>query len=200
MAFIEPPKGRAKIIDMGEKLRIEIPLRPARLGEWLGYGFVTLFLTGWLIGWAFGEIHALRELGLLPGEGPVKSPPDADWFLGGWLIAWTAGGVFALGVWAFMWLLLIGKEVVTVSPVELNIATLPVGRMKRYRLSEIANLRVEEIGYAYGMGYQALWKRAIAFDYGASTVRFGVGLEPAEARQIVALIKERFGQYMKAEE
>jgi hypothetical protein len=39
-------------------------------------------------------------------------------------------------------------------------------------------------------------KGVIVFDYGASTVRFGLWLDPAEARQIVALLKERFGQYM----
>ncbi len=36
----------------------------------------------------------------------------------------------------------------------------------------------------------------LAFDYGAGTVRFGTNLDPAEARQIVALLKKRFGQYM----
>jgi len=30
----------------------------------------------------------------------------------------------------------------------------------------------------------------IAFDYGASTIRFGYTIDPAEARQIVALLKE----------
>jgi NOL1/NOP2/fmu family ribosome biogenesis protein len=39
-------------------------------------------------------------------------------------------------------------------------------------------------------------KGVIVFDYGVSTVRFGLWLDPAEARQIVALLKERFGQYM----
>jgi len=45
-------------------------------------------------------------------------------------------------------------------------------------------------------GYGTLFSGVLAFDYGAGTVRFGTNLDPAEARQIVALLKERFGQYM----
>jgi hypothetical protein len=45
----------------------------------------------------------------------------------------------------------------------------------------------------YAKGYPLF---VVTFDYGAGTVRFGANLDPAEARQIVALLKERFGQYM----
>jgi len=45
----------------------------------------------------------------------------------------------------------------------------------------------------YAKGYPLF---VVTFDYGAGTVRFGTNLDPAEARQIVALLKERFGQYM----
>jgi hypothetical protein len=34
MAFVEPPKGRAKITDLGDKVRIEIPTRPKGFAEW----------------------------------------------------------------------------------------------------------------------------------------------------------------------
>ena len=40
----------------------------------------------------------------------------------------------------------------------------------------------------------------IAFDYGASTVRLGLTIDPAEAWQIVTLLRERFGEYMAEEE
>jgi hypothetical protein len=47
--------------------------------------------------------------------------------------------------------------------------------------------------WPYARGYPPF---VVTFDYGAGTVRFGTNLDPAEARQIVALLKERFGQYM----
>lgn len=40
------------------------------------------------------------------------------------------------------------------------------------------------------------WEKGfIAFDYGAKTYRFGESLDEAEARQIVALIHQRFPHY-----
>jgi hypothetical protein len=168
MAFVEPSKGRAKITDLGERVEIEISLHHNVV--WAAYFF--------LLGWLFRLLNKLL-------------PQTEDWtplvgllLLFGCVFAWIVSGI--LGV--YWWLLqgLVRCEVITVSPVSLDIVTRPIGRLRRYRLTEISNMRVlEERG-----------KGVIVFDYGVSTVRFGLWLDPAEARQIVALLKERFGQYM----
>jgi len=185
MAFVEPSKGRAKITDLGNKVRIEIPVRSEGFAGW----FIFLFLTGWLIMWAAGEVSVgfemLRQFGLLPRPENWGQTNGVCLFMIGWLIGWTAGGAL---VW-YLWLLMVlGHEVITVSAMSLDIVTRPIGRLHRYQLTEISNLRVLESREGI-MG-------TIAFDYGARTVRFGLTLDPAEARQIVALLKERFGQYM----
>ena len=104
MAFVEPSKGRAKIIDLGDALKIEIPMRPKGFAEWGVCLFFSLFLTGWLIGWVEGEIFALRELGLLP-RSERWTPQDFSFPLIGWLIAWTAGGILAGYIWLRLLLL-----------------------------------------------------------------------------------------------
>jgi hypothetical protein len=175
MAFVEPSKGRAKITDLGDTLRIEIPTHPGGFVEW-----VCLFLlTGCLIGWAVvGGLFALRAS-----------------FSVEWLIVWTVGGILAGCLWLLVLLMLVGREVIMVSPMSLDIVIRPIGYVRRYRLTEISNLRVEEERREFTEGVSSK-VGVIVFDYGVSTVRFGLWLEPAEARQIVALLKERFGQYM----
>jgi len=104
MAFVEPSKGRAKIIDLGDTLRIEIPMRSKNFVGLVVVLIFPLFLTGWLIGWVEGEIFALRELGLLP-RSERWTPQDFSFPLIGWLIAWTAGGILAGYIWLRLLLL-----------------------------------------------------------------------------------------------
>jgi len=184
MAFVEPSKGRAKIIDLGDTLRIEIPMRSKNFVGLVVVLIFPLFLTGWLIGRAVEGISAFRELNLL-SRSESWTPQVLP--LVGWLIV---QGVFIFALLGYIWLCLlqrlVGREIITVSPVSLDIVSRPIGRLRRYRLTEISNLRVLEKGSG----------GIISFDYGASMVRFGLNLDPAEAQQIVALLKERFGQYM----
>ncbi|MCS3919848.1 hypothetical protein Q2T83_03595 [Fervidibacter sacchari] len=184
MAFVEPSKGRAKIIDLGDTLRIEIPMRSKNFVGLVVVLIFPLFLTGWFIGRAVEGISTLRELNLLSrSEGWT---PQVLPLVGGLIVQ----GVFILALLGYIWLCLlqrlVGREIITVSPVSLDIVSRPIGRLRRYRLTEISNLRVLEKGSG----------SIISFDYGASMVRFGLNLDPAEAQQIVALLKERFGQYM----
>jgi hypothetical protein len=51
-----------------------------------------LFVTAWLVGWAFGEVFASG--GLLFGKNDT-----APVFLDAWLIGWTVGGGVALDTW-----------------------------------------------------------------------------------------------------
>jgi hypothetical protein len=175
MAFVKPSKGRAKITDLGDTLRIEIPAHPGGFVEWV----CLLLLTGFLIGWAVvGGLFALRAS-----------------FSVEWLIGWTVGGILAGCIGLPVLLMLVGREVIMVSPMSLDIVIRPIGYVRRYRLTEISNLRVEEERREFTEGVSST-VGVIVFDYGVSTVRFGLWLDPAEARQIVALLKERFGQYM----
>ena len=208
MAFVEPPKGRAKITELGERVMIEIPMRPKGFVEWGTWLFAFLFFTVWLINCVGGEIFALRELGLLPQSerwAPQNFPSSS--FLIGWLIVWTAVGILAGYIWlSLLLLMLVGREVIVASPTSLDVVVRPIGRLRRYRLTEISNLQVMEdtasiVRVSWWL-YRWMMPTAgiIAFDYGASTVRFGLTINPAEARQIVRLLKERFGQYMADED
>jgi len=142
MAFVEPSKGRAKIIDLGDTLRIEIPMRSKNFVGLVVVLIFPLFLTGWFIGRAVEGISTLRELNLLSrseGWTPQVLP------LVGWLIV---QGVFILALLGYIWLCLlqrlVGREIITVSPVSLDIVSRPIGRLRRYRLTEVCNLRVLE--------------------------------------------------------
>ncbi len=195
MAYEELPKGRARITDLGSELRIEISLRPRDPGEW----FALVLLTVWLLGWLAGEFFIGAELiELVKTPQPPHSGNFSPWggvFLTGLLVAWTAGGCLSWSLWLRF---LFGREIITVSADGLTVVTYPFGRPRKYRLSAIRNLRVREAPYEQTEGWN--WFGTIAFDYGAKTVYFGSMLDPAEARQIVRLIKERFGDHMAPEE
>jgi hypothetical protein len=185
MAFVEPPKGITRITDLGDRLRIEIPLRPKGLLECLLL-LVWLIFTGVCEGILVSSL--LHRLGVIPQPLVEEAEPAPLPLL---LFAFVVLGVL-LSLW--LWILL-GREIVEVSIPEgtLKIRSLPFKKTSIYRLSEVANLRVlENLRWRGGGTITCI----IAFDYGASTVRFGLTIDPAEARQIVALLKERFGQYM----
>ena len=186
MGFVEPPKGITRITDLGDRLRIEIPLRPKGLLECLLL-LVWLIFTGVCEGILVSSL--LHRLGVIPKPLVEEAEPAPLPLL---LFACVVLGVL-LSFW--LWILL-GREIVEVSIPEgaLKVRCLPFKKTSSYRLSEVANLRVLE-SLRWGRGTTVI-AGIIAFDYGASTIRFGYTIDPAEARQIVALLKERFGQYM----
>ena len=95
---IAPPDRRSSSRQTPEGLEVSIPAKRNI--------FLMLFLAAWLVGWAFGEIFAAREL--LLGKHDAS-----DLFLGAWLVAWTLGGGFALYTWLWM---LNGRELVVLRP------------------------------------------------------------------------------------
>lgn len=195
MAFVEPAKGRAKIVDLGNEMQIEIPLRPRGTVGW----FYWIFLLVFLLAWVFLGFVILGAVFVSPQE--KDKPPIL--FMLGFSLMWLIASVL-LGSWCLQ--LFLGREEILVTPQELRIRRRPFGKQLRYRLPEVKNLRVLEDLLAASGDWLFLWwmwlpyQGVLAFDYGASTVRFGVALDPAEARQIVAAIRKRFGQYMKADE
>jgi hypothetical protein len=112
-----------------------------------------------------------------------------------WLVAWTLGGGFALYVF---WWSLKGRERILLTSSRLSIRRelFGAGRMREYDAAHIRDVRVSPtpsgpIGFRGGLEYWGIGGGVIAFDYGATTVRFGAGLEEGEAKSVVAQVKSR---------
>jgi hypothetical protein len=174
--IVEPESARYALEHSAEGLRISIPARR----NW----FVLLFLVAWLGGWFFGEVNAASEL-----LAPKEHSPSA--FLAFWLVGWTLGGAFCAGT--VLWQLA-GREVLVVGGgvLQRRIELFGLAWSRGYRLAEIKALRATD--YPSGsFTNQRAWfppiggngYGAIAFDYGARTIRAGASLDDAEAKQIV---------------
>ena len=195
MAFIEPYKPRAKIAEAGNALQIEIPFCPKGFMAWLMWSLFTTFL---LAAW-----FALVVILAIFMKAPTQDKPPFL-FTAVFVMVWLFVTLVFSGAWLQM---TFGREIITVTLQELTLWRRPFGQQRRYRLAEVKNFRVLEdvfsvfpvwyfwpMWYFWWVGYP--FAGVLAFDYGAGTVRFGANLDPAEARQIVALLKERFRQYM----
>lgn len=191
MAIESPHQGRATWQDAGTKVTISIPARR----NWL----ILIFLSFWLCGWLMGE---LMVLGFATGAafgmtdmGGEKGPPAA--FLLVWVLFWTAGGLFILRI---VWWQLRGHELITVGNGLLTLAKrgLLFHRPKTYDLSEVRHLRAQEDPLAGVFGGFAPFRNfgafgdagSLRFDYGLKTVKFGAGLDEAEARYLLQRLRE----------
>lgn len=189
----KPYQGRAVLRDSLTELQIQIPAhRP-----W----FVIAFLSFWLCGWLLGELSVIGaltglQLGWLAGMPSAPMPVSA--FLLVWLGGWTVGGLFALR--ALLWMVR-GQEVITAGSGTLTVdkAGMLFYKAKTYDLAEVRNVRVQEDVAA---GFQGFGTRrnsiagfgdtgTIRFDYGLKTVKFGAGIDEAEARFLVGKLRER---------
>jgi hypothetical protein len=175
--FVSPGKPRARVSDTPAGRVVEIPA--------MRNVFVLGILSVWLVGWSVGWLAAASQL--FADRAPTG-------FLVIWLGIWTAGGAFAL--FAVIWGIA-GREVITAAPsslvLERRIGSL--GRARRYDTSLIRDLRVSAQPYRpfdrrSGLWFWGISGGWIAFDYGASTIRFAAGLEEAEAKQVVARLLE----------
>ena len=71
-----------------------------------------------------------------------------------------------------------------------------IGRSPIFHLTQVRDLRASPATYSptsfsSGLAFWGLTGGNVPFDYGASTHRFGSGIDEAEARQIVRTIKQR---------
>lgn len=187
------PGARATIADSPEGLEVIVPAPRV----WP----LVVFLGFWLAGWLTGEAFALRQL-LGPAPLPVRL------FLAVWLAGWTLGGAGALGVVVWM---LVGHERVRLRPDALVIQweAFGLGPRRSYALDRIQDLRAPELPALpvlrppRGDGVPAAGKArtalrlvgvggpGIVFRYDGRPVRFGVALDPLEARHVVTQLRGR---------
>lgn len=189
MATVQVPTGRATMSESPDGLLITIPAKK----NW----FVILFMAFWLVGWFFGEVTAIQQIirGHLPHGTNLKGglPIGVNLFLLVWLGGWTIGGAFALITWSWNFA---GVEKVQLGHFTLTTKreVFGIGPLKEFKLGNVANLRIN-MGWSNAtqlMGhFQMMNGGTIAFDYGAKTFRFGVGLDEAEAEQIIARLSAR---------
>ena len=113
-----------------------------------------------------------------------------------WLGVWTVGGVFAIYAWLWQ---VMGKEIVTVQGQSFKTRR-DIGGFgfdMEYNLVQMRDLHVRQPGFSpidlsSSLQLWGIGGGVIVFDYGAGTVRFGAGLDEAEAKQIVTAIKQRY--------
>ncbi len=185
---IQPYPARHTTENLGDTLKISIPSRK----QWL----IILFMAFWLAGWSLGEVTALviviRGLGV---RGPIL-------FILLWLTLWTFFGVFV--TYTLLWQLF-GKEIILISNQAIITKRAVFGFVyfpREYSAEYIKELRVlpaSNQGDLFGMN-RAGWLTgfsggALAFDYGAKTIRFGMSIDEAEAKQILEEIDQILWRY-----
>jgi len=182
----QPYNGRATVSDARRGFSIEIP--PKR--NW----FVIIFMTGWLGGWLMGEIFALGTIfRAIHGQ----DTSFGSFFVLFWLIAWTAGGFFAFK--SLLWMIA-GKEIIIFNDDALTVdkkGALFYTR-KTYNLREVKNFDINIISRfngPFGNNNSSSWtlngEGIFKFDYGLKTIKMGEGLDEAEGRYLLEVIKNK---------
>lgn len=173
-----PHAGRATITKEGNSLDISIPTSK----NW----FSIIFLGAWLGGWYMGETSAIDQVF------NDNSESFSSWFLIFWLIGWTVGGVFFIGI--FLWLIG-GRETVSIDNGEMTIGReiLGIGNYKTYKITDIRyltlNPRLDKDQWGQSRDKYLLKGGLIEFDYGLRTIKFASGIDMAEARHLIAILK-----------
>ena len=171
---------RSMITGGPEGLEIVIPARRSLL--------VLLFLGVWLVGWLMGEMTAVAPLF-------SRRPTGLEGLLLIWLIFWTLGGGLAAYIWLWM---LVGKERILMGTSALHVKRdlLGLGRTRTYEFYKIRNLRVApQPAGPRGTGnfkFSGVMGGLIALEYEGKTIRFGAGLDEAEAQLIVERMQQRY--------
>lgn len=173
MSRVAPYPDRATLTPTRDGLEVVIPSRKN--------AFLIVFLLFWLCGWLFGEVLAIRQL--------LAGTAGAPGFLAVWLLGWTAGGGVALVTWLWN---VAGRETLRLGPRTLvhfrGVGGL--GLTREYDTAQVSGLRVSPLYVLRrSFTFPGVGGGAIAFDYGARTLRVGGGVDEAEAGRIVAALK-----------
>ena len=196
---VQPFPSRYTTNDLGDSLVITLPARRdwitivfLGVGSLVFLGVEVAFIIGFVGGIAAGPAPGDPSIGL--GEAAGVSLLGLAWFT-----IWTAGVLFALYSWLWQ---LTGREVIEVSRegISLSRQVLGRGRAKTYLAEHIQDLRVSPSPFAA----MTTWRHsrqpfgmlgALAFDYGARTIRFA-DTDEAEAKQILKEIQKRYSRYL----
>ncbi len=92
-----------------------------------------------------------------------------------------------------------GGEIIRISDYELKLSREYVwfSRSKFYETRHISNLRISDLSPSSltmggGMEFWGLSGGTITFDFGSTTVKFGLGIDETEAGHIIEVIKTRY--------
>jgi hypothetical protein len=149
--------------------------------------FLMLFLSLWLVGWAFGFSAALFSV--VNGEGGL--------FLIVWLLLWTLGGLFAASivVWQFS-----GREYLAIEKGALLHGWKMAGfsRERHYDLAHVSNLRANESVFPLSWMFRPTFPPffptmfgAVKWNYGSKTFQAAMGASEVEGEMIVESLNSR---------
>lgn len=183
--MMENTEGRSTIEKIDGALQITIPAKR--------HPVVLIFIMAWFGGWVFGEFTALNML----IDFFNKKTAGVSMFVVFWLIAWTVAGFFVLKY--ILWMIC-GREIIKVSTksIILSKKTLCFKSEKEYAVSNVKNIRVVQNAEYVNVNYRRSSSdmlEKICFDYGMKTVKFGIGLDEAEANYIVEKITQKINPF-----
>ncbi|MBS1977918.1 MAG: hypothetical protein JST46_11145 [Bacteroidetes bacterium] len=180
----KPTPGKATINNYLGGIEVKVPAPR----NWA----VIIFVSVWMLGWFFGEVIA-ASLFMEESESVTRI------FLIVWLLLWTAGGALVFLVLAWM---IAGQEIIKTDSgiLEISKQVFSLRWTKRYQITEIRHLGINAVvtdSISGDLASRPAWRGgALKFDYGASTVRFALGLEEAEARILIEAFKK--GRHFQA--
>ncbi|MFV2033149.1 MAG: hypothetical protein ACC663_11690 [Gammaproteobacteria bacterium] len=181
MATVDSRKRRSIINQYEQGIEVIIPATKNPL--------VNFVLVLWIIGWVYGEVAILSKLINTNGQSP-------DAILVFWIVAWTLGGLVAVLMWLWNEK---GCEIIRISASELRHSRNYVlfSRSQSYQTGLISNLRLNpqtasNLEMGGGMEFWGLAGGTIAFDYNQGIYKFGLGLDEAEADEIIKAFQSRF--------
>jgi len=171
--YVPVPTYRSTLTPIGAGVELAIPAKTNFL--------IVAFFGAWLCGWFMGEWTVWNAL-LFPTKDFAESGSTA--FLIVWLVGWTLGGLFvSLTV---LWNLFgVERFRVARDEVKLRREILAIGYTRGFDPRSVRGLRAVELpDRMFGfLAASVPWQRSgpLAFDYGSTTVRFGSGIDYAEA-------------------
>ena len=170
--FIEPSSRRSRTSLTDDGVQVSIPARrhvPLLL-------FHAVWLVAWLVGGSMAIPHAFGDTG-----GPGL-------FLKAWLLLWAGAAVSVF--FACAWTLR-GREIVTRRADRLTLKRdlFGMGRTREFDRAAITNMRVVPVTSPFEsraiVPIPGMAIGRVAFDYGATTVRFADAVDEVEAALIV---------------
>jgi hypothetical protein len=198
----QPAQARYTVENEGSILRLIVPSRK----HW----FTILFLGIWSVLWLLITLTVLGSMvaGIIASargsSGSGLAFLGLGLFFTVWLLLWIGGGLYA--VYLLFWQL-IGHEDIEIGPGTLSIVRRVMGfeKPKLYDVTHIKELRIAPYlpQSSWPGGYnRQMWSRntgALAFDYGAKTIRFG-DMDEAEAKMALVDILQRYPNFGRQEQ